>query len=184
MLLRLWRAGAPGAIGLTVQKSRHARLTLAAALVIVAISGSACGFSSPVSARTPEPATYSVRVYGLATDGTVIPNTPTPTETPTAVPTAAPEPTAVPVLSIADLICSYSWPCSEALTVARCESGLNPNAYNSSSGASGLFQLLIPLHSWRFAGASPFDPVANVRAAYGLWLERWWQPWIVGGCHP
>lgn len=53
----------------------------------------------------------------------------------------------------------------KAVSVASCESGLDPNAVNGSSGAAGLFQLM-PFH-WRDR-FDPFDPVANARYAFGL----------------
>lgn len=125
-------------------------------------------------------ALYSIRIHGLATDGIV---SPAPTPTPMPLPTPANR-------SVTDIICALSWPCDQALAVARCESNLNPNAWNRiqvwmtvpgygyvANYATGLFQMLIPLHSWRFAGADPYDAEANVRAAYSLYLERGWQPW-------
>jgi hypothetical protein len=65
-----------------------------------------------------------------------------------------------------------SWGADETqlLRVAYCESRYNPNAYNASSGASGLFQF-IP-STWAissvragYAGASVFDPTANANTA-------------------
>jgi len=60
-----------------------------------------------------------------------------------------------------------------ALAIIRCESGGDPNAYNASSGASGLVQHLSRYWSERSAaagwdGASIFDPRANI--AVGAWL--------------
>jgi len=63
---------------------------------------------------------------------------------------------------------AVSW----ALRVARCESGYNPNAVNASSGAAGLFQFL--RSTWAgtpYAASSPFDPVANARAAAWLYVH-------------
>lgn len=59
-----------------------------------------------------------------------------------------------------------------AVRLAMCESTLNPNAVNRSSGAAGLFQFMprtwaaTPWHN-----QSPFDPVANSQAAAWLWLK-------------
>jgi hypothetical protein len=68
-----------------------------------------------------------------------------------------------------------------AYRVARCESGGDPGAYNRSSGASGLYQV-IP-STWRAtpqgrAGRSPFDGYANAEAA--AWLYRNYGPsqWV------
>jgi len=51
-----------------------------------------------------------------------------------------------------------------ALAVAERESGLDPNAHNRS-GASGLFQLM-PI--WWRGKFDPFDPAANIAAAYAI----------------
>jgi hypothetical protein len=64
----------------------------------------------------------------------------------------------------------------EALWVIKCESKGDPAAYNSRSGASGLFQFIPNTWNWAssnagWAGASPFDPEANVAAA--AWLVNW-----------
>lgn len=63
----------------------------------------------------------------------------------------------------------------EALRIIRCESHGNPDAYNTYSGAGGLFQF-VP-STWissspraGFPGASPFDPEANVGSA--AWLGK------------
>lgn len=71
-----------------------------------------------------------------------------------------------------------------AMCVLTHESGGNPNAYNSSSGASGLFQHLPKYWSARsakagWAGASIMDPRANVAVAE--WLQRTggWGHWTV-----
>jgi soluble lytic murein transglycosylase-like protein len=63
----------------------------------------------------------------------------------------------------------------EALAVMRCESLGDPLAYNPASGASGLFQFIPSTWAWAsdgagFAGASPFDPGANVGSA--AWLVQ------------
>ena len=54
-----------------------------------------------------------------------------------------------------------------AVTVARCESGLRPDAYNPS-GATGVFQII----------GGPFDVWDNVRMALRMYHERGWQPWV------
>lgn len=60
-----------------------------------------------------------------------------------------------------------------AMQVMTCESGGDPTATNRSSGAAGLFQFLPRYWAGRaasagFAGASPYDPTANVATA--AWL--------------
>lgn len=77
-----------------------------------------------------------------------------------------------------------------ALCLVGYESGGDPDAYNASSGASGLFQHLRRYWTERtaasgWAGADIFDPEANVAVA--AWLQRtggWghWSPWNRGLC--
>lgn len=71
---------------------------------------------------------------------------------------------------------------TQLLRVSYCESRYNPNAFNASSGASGLFQFLAT--TWApnsaragYAGASVFDPVANANTAaymFGIGQARQW----------
>ncbi len=71
-----------------------------------------------------------------------------------------------------------------ALRIMRCESGGNPNAKNPGSSASGLFQHLGKYWASRsaaagYAGASIFDPTANVAVA--AWLrdqQGGWSHWV------
>jgi hypothetical protein len=85
--------------------------------------------------------------------------------------------------SIPDLIRAIFAPLGQiavdwALRVAACESGFNPNAYNRSSGASGLFQFLPS--TWAhtpYAGRSVFDPDANARAAAWLYQQDHGSAW-------
>lgn len=54
------------------------------------------------------------------------------------------------------------------ITIAKCESGLNPNNYNRE-GASGLFQIMMPLHAdMLLPGESIYDPAVNIRIALSL----------------
>jgi len=97
---------------------------------------------------------------------------------------------------IIDLICSYPWPCQEALAVVYgptppnnqapegCptgESGGNPSA--SNAGNEGLFQVNRAAHARRLRlGESLLDPVVNVRVAYDIFLDNaGWGPW---SCRP
>lgn len=73
---------------------------------------------------------------------------------------------------------------SQALRVAQCESSLNPRAYNASSGASGVFQFL--RSTWAttsYAGSSPFNASANIRAAHQVFVRDGysWREW---SCQP
>jgi uncharacterized protein YraI len=97
-------------------------------------------------------------------------------------PAADPQPAAAPAAPassgnpIIDIITEaankYGQNPEAMLAVARCESGLNPNAYNARSGASGLFQFLPG--TWRttpFADHSIFDAWASANAAAWMWSE-------------
>ena len=72
---------------------------------------------------------------------------------------------------------------SRALAVANCESGLNPNAYNSKNvngtTDSGIFQIN-STHNSRLneMGLDVFDPEDNVKFARILYEEHRWQPWV------
>lgn len=103
--------------------------------------------------------------------------TPEPTPTPTPAPTPAVAlATAYSAGSIEALICSYPWPCQEALNVARHESGLQSIYNREGSGACGIFQLL---------PCVCIDPVCNIGYAYAVkWAPtqsfythwyRWWN---------
>ncbi len=67
-----------------------------------------------------------------------------------------------------------------ALRIARCESGLNPNAVNrnyyENGNPSGLYQHLsgyFPARAakYGYAGASVFDPVANANVTMAMWRD-------------
>lgn len=72
-----------------------------------------------------------------------------------------------------DLVCSYGWDCSWAMSVIYCESGGNPNAYNPAGPYVGLFQILDP-------SVSLFDPAENIAAAYSKYLSQGPSAW--GAC--
>jgi len=74
----------------------------------------------------------------------------------------------------------------QALQVARCESGLNPHAFNPS-GATGLFQIMPG--TWN---GTPFQPYTwakatnmwlNTQVAYSLFCEDGYQ-WRQWACKP
>lgn len=73
---------------------------------------------------------------------------------------------------------------NQAVNVARCESGFNPNALNPSSHASGIFQFL--WSTWKttsYASDSPFNASANIHAAYQVFTRDGdtWREW---SCQP
>jgi len=124
-----------------------------------------------------------------ATTTTAAPRTTTTTRAPTTTTTQAPPPPTTttttappndgggprPAENWRGLVSQYfpSDLVNEALSIIQCESKGDPSAYNSRSGASGLFQFIpgtwanvSPKAGW--GGASPFDPEANVASA--AWL--------------
>ena len=74
-----------------------------------------------------------------------------------------------------------SWAQSAAATVAECESGGNPKAYNPS-GASGLWQILGPPQDWT-GSTDWFDPTVNAEAAVAK-FEQSGDTWAQWSCQP
>lgn len=117
--------------------------------------------------------------------------TPTPTAKPTATPSFRPPTGANPgqqavINNIVAVFGSYS---TGALAVAHCESGYDPNAWNSypimGSHASGVFQILYP-STWQstsYASYSPFNADANIHAAYQI-FKRDGYSWREWQCQP
>lgn len=135
------------------------------------------------------------------------PAAPTPTEPPAPEPTEppateapAPEPTEPPATEapadppadgsdgytedeiiqiIYNAADAYGQPREDMLRVARCESVLDPNAVNSASNASGLFQFLPS--TWEttpYADENIFDPVASANAAAWMWDNGRRNEWV------
>jgi hypothetical protein len=112
---------------------------------------------------------------------TPVPPAPTP---PPAQPTLTPAPVpaiTLPSDQILTLVCSYAWPCDQALKVMWCESGGRPGAVGRDVNY-GLFQLN-QVHARRIADFwnGWMDPAKNVQWAFEIWSRRGWQPW---GCKP
>jgi hypothetical protein len=68
------------------------------------------------------------------------------------------------------------------LRVAKCESGLNPNAKNKESSATGLFQIMASVHGidkkWLV------DPMINAIVAKKLYDRQGITPWVSSNpCH-
>lgn len=71
---------------------------------------------------------------------------------------------------------------SKVLSIARCESGLNPLAKNPKSTASGIYQFLYS--SWLYYatpyGYKPedvFDPIKNIRVAIDVMSKYGFSAW-------
>ena len=111
--------------------------------------------------------------------------TPVPTQVPVVTtPTQTPVPTGQSsvVATIEQVFGPYA---PGALQVARCESGLNPGAYNpisiGGSHAEGVFQILYP-STWMGtseAGNSPYNAQANILAAHQIFVRDGysWREW-------
>ena len=105
---------------------------------------------------------------------------------PAAAPATTPEPSAAPASSggsITEIITAaanrYGQSPAAMLAVARCESNLDPNAVNKSSGASGLFQFMPG--TWKttpYASYSIFDPWASANAAGWMWSVGRRGEWV------
>ena len=104
-----------------------------------------------------------------------------PTPTPTIPVPTSPGQAAV-IAMIKQVFGSYA---PGALQVAKCESGLNPLAYNpisiGGSHAEGLFQILYP-STWSStseASSSPYSAMANALAAHQIFVRDGysWHEW-------
>src|SRR3989440_3337136 len=112
--------------------------------------------------------------------------TPVPTNPPSAPtnPTPPPEPSGQG--SVAAMVNQIFGPyAAGALQVAKCESGLNPGAYNpvsnGGSHAVGVFQILYP-STWMNtseASSSPYNAQANILAAHEIFVRDGysWREW-------
>jgi LysM repeat protein len=92
--------------------------------------------------------------------------------------------------SVTSMIYSVFGPYAPAaISVAKCESDLNPRAYNPISirgnHSIGIFQILYP-STWMGtpqAANSPYDPMANILAAHSIFVRDGysWREWV---CKP
>lgn len=94
--------------------------------------------------------------------------------------------TSQPTGSVATMISQvFGSNAAQALRIAQCESGLNPNAYNpisiGGSHAAGVFQILYP-STWSGtpqAASSPYNAAANILAAHAIFVRDGysWREW-------
>ncbi|MDH3308727.1 MAG: hypothetical protein OEO77_14590 [Acidimicrobiia bacterium] len=139
-----------------------------------------------VPSTTTVPTTTSTAPSTTTTTSTTVPATTTTTVPVTTTTTAPPwnggvlsEDQAVEIFSLYFV----GGDVETALRVARCESSLNPNAYNPAGpGYGGLFQH--DANAWPnraaaagWGGASIFDPYANSAVAAWLVSQSGWSPW-------
>jgi hypothetical protein len=113
--------------------------------------------------------------------------------TPASHPPTSPTPPPVPGggnSSVEGMIYQVFGPyASSAMRIARCESGLNPGAYNptaiGNSHAAGVFQILYP-STWSstpYASYSPYNAWANINAAHAIFVRDGysWREWQCQG---
>jgi hypothetical protein len=82
---------------------------------------------------------------------------------------------------IIEEIKKYDWNTDIAIAIAKCESGLNPKAFNPETSSKlkgittyssyGIFQLNRPYDE------RLYDYKYNISLAYELYQRRSWQPW-------
>jgi hypothetical protein len=144
--------------------------------------------TAPPTTAPPTTAPPTTAPPTTAPPTTAPPTTAPPTTAPptTAPPTTSPPPPPPPAGTVESIIrAAFGVHGDDAVAVARCESGLNPSAYNPAGPYYGLFQ--IGAHH-----ASSFQAVTGVSLAqggrqagpnvqYAKWLfdQSGWGPW---GC--
>lgn len=172
-----------------------------AALLVNLFGGGSAPYSPPpvqpqISASTRELLSWVPTETPVLTPAPIL--TPAPTPDPVPEPPPAPPlpaPTALPAVPANDierLVCSYSWPCGEALRIMWCESGGDPTTWvpwtataTPDDGVAGLFQIATHANGVRqWVGWDLFDPAQNVEAAYIMWSGNggsWYPDWA---CRP
>lgn len=63
------------------------------------------------------------------------------------------------------------------IRVAKCESGLRPEAKNPNSTATGIFQIIIGTWDGNKCEGERWDFQDNIKCAYKLYQSRGFQPW-------
>ena len=127
------------------------------------------------------------RVYVILLAKASPPPTPTPTPTPMPTPTprpAAPAPAAAPPSggTVADIIAAaamrYGVNPAYLIRVARCESGLNPRAYNPAGPYIGLFQFL-PSTFYSYGGRDIYSAYDQADVAARMFARGLASHWPV-----
>src|SRR5262245_13988155 len=92
-------------------------------------------------------------------------------------PLAARQPSLAPTLEDIELICSYEWPCVEAIQVWWCESSGRWKVVSADGSNYGGFQINA-VHAYRVAGdlQQLLDARVNTAVAFEIWTERGWDP--------
>ena len=63
------------------------------------------------------------------------------------------------------------------IRIAKCESGLRPEAKNPNSTATGIFQIIIGTWDGNKCEGERWDFQDNIKCAYKLYQSRGFQPW-------
>jgi hypothetical protein len=155
------------------------------AMIATAMVASALTLSTPVGEAASLSAGGSLQ--SLANSAPWIP---TPTHTPKPQgfrPPAGQNPGQQAVIN--EIVAVFGSYAQGALGVAKCESGYDPNAWNSypiaGSHASGVFQILYP-STWdttSYSADSPFNADDNIHAAYQI-FHRDGNSWREWQCQP
>ena len=169
---------------------RSAVTQFVVSMIVTAMLISALTLSTPLGQAAALNVNGPVRAYANAAPWI-------PTPTPTPKPTATPRPIYRPPAGsnpgqqavINEIVAVFGGYSQGALAIAKCESGYDPNAWNAypilNSHASGVFQILFP-STWdttSYAGSSPFNADANIRAAYQI-FQRDGYSWREWQCQP
>jgi hypothetical protein len=178
----------PPALSVVPRRSgpRSAITQFAVSMIVTAILISTLTLSTPLGQAAALDVNTPIRGYTNAA-----PWIPTPTPTPKPKlsfrPPAGANPGQQAVIN--DIIAVFGPYAQGALNVSRCESGYDPNAWNSypilASHASGVFQILYP-STWNttsYASQSPFNADANIHAAYQI-FKRDGYSWREWQCQP
>ncbi|MDE3230306.1 MAG: hypothetical protein KGO05_10525 [Chloroflexota bacterium] len=167
---------------------RSAVAQFAVSTIATALVAAALALSTPLGHSTGLNLDTVLNSYAGA--AAIIP-TPTPTTRPTPTPSFRPPSGANPGQQavINNIVAVFGGYSAGALAVSKCESGYDPNAWNSypilGSHASGVFQILYPStwNSTSYASYSPFNADANIRAAYQI-FKRDGYSWREWQCQP
>lgn len=156
-----------------------------------------CGLRDVAQVGTPPvPPTRHLNFAALGTaaaPSATLAMMPTSTPVPTPVPATVPPTLAVPLdlpSSDQSLICSYPWPCDDAMRIFRgptrnCPNGESTGNWGSHSrGNYGGFQIHCASHVdkiERVTGTRSCEqlyvPEVNVAVAYIIWADQGWGPW-------
>ena len=65
----------------------------------------------------------------------------------------------------------------EALAIAKCESGLNPETIGDSGKSIGIFQIYLPAHP-QYKEEDLMNVWYNVSIAYQIYQKQGWSAWL------